>query len=174
MSESSEWVDTTSNTTAKTSTTSDNITDKTSTTNNLEETTQDNPHSLTHKSPDNPSPVNFDERPLPHRNNDSENKPIIGIKPKDSVYILIKDGRVICFSTSRADMKRMVAFYKRQIYDEYKDSKLSSEFDNDTLCIYERSSTFIFNYNNLISTFKILKVPHYRTRMFHEKENRND
>lgn len=157
-SEINEWIDTT-------------------TTTNTTTTVQNNevslPKSLVENSSNSETNIDdipFDERPLPSPKQIVKRKipkSITFIKPRDSIYVLLKDDTTVCFSTNKKDIIRMIQIYKTQITRINK--KLFSVVEGNVLNIYERNN-FIFNYNRLISSLKIVKIPHFRTQMFVEKE----
>ena len=156
-SEINEWIDTT--TTSNTTTVQNNEVSL--------------PKSLVENSSNSETNIDaipFDERPLPSPKQIVKRKipkSITFIKPRDSIYVLLKDDTTVCFSTNKKDIIRMIRFYKTQITRINK--KLFSVVEDNVLNIYERNN-FIFNYNRLISSLKIVKIPHFRTQMFVEKE----
>lgn len=148
------------------------------------------PSVLTHSLVYDNSSIPFDERPLPLpkpetirpdvSNKNTQSQCVMEFNnTKDYVYVLLKfgtdvtDGNILCFSPNRSDMIKMFQFYKSQIISAYSctgSERIYTDVNRNTLNIYFRNSNFFFNYDKLLASFKIVKVPHFRTQMFHEKE----
>lgn len=97
------------------------------------------------------------------------------IEPKPSyIYMLIKDGYInFCFSEKKSDLIRTIKIYKDYITTKYMtigSNHIFGSVNGNSYCIYERNSNFIFNYDSLITSFHIIKVPHFRTEIFSQKQ----
>ena len=96
------------------------------------------------------------------------------IEPKSShIYILVKDGyKNICFSPNKHDLFRMIKTYKADIilkYNAMGSHNIFSDVCVDIYSIYERCSNFLFSYDSLITSFHIIKVPHFRTELLKDR-----
>lgn len=121
---------------------------------------------------DSPSELPFDERPLPlPKERRKLNTSLTFIEPNDSVYVIQRNGRVLCFAPTKDEIFRMLTFYKDQLFNRYTRTgvKLFTELQNDTLNVYEQNAFWLFSYSSLVASFKVLKVSHFRTQMFLEK-----
>jgi hypothetical protein len=93
----------------------------------------------------------------------------------DYIYVLSHDNKVICFSATKCDLLRALHVYKSNymikseifIWEEkHETTKKDIIFVN----VYERNPNFLFSYDRLVASFNIMKIPHFRTRIFNPTE----
>ena len=115
----------------------------------------------------------FDDRPLPPPKPEQpklpKSKSLTFIKPRDSIYVLLRDDEVVCFCATIQEATRTIKFYKDQLVKQYPSSLFTVASNRNAVNVYERRSNFFFNYDQLFTSFKIQKVPHCRTKIFDEK-----
>jgi hypothetical protein len=111
------------------------------------------------------------------KEDEKNNSVITVIDPKPShVYILIKDNYInICFSPNINDIYRMIKLYTDETvlkYNSHGSKYIYSDVsDGGTIYnIYEQNSNFLFSYDSLITSFSIIKVPHFRNELLNRKE----
>ncbi len=101
------------------------------------------------------------------------------IKPKDSIYLLLKDNaNIICFSDKREDMVKMLNFIKTQYtighyfsFNGIDDNGIDEKSDELSLDVYIRyNCLFLTRYDHLAAKYQVIEVPHYLVSMFNQKK----
>lgn len=114
--------------------------------------------------------TSHDDIPLPLPKSES----ITIKKPQDDqLYLIIKDGSVMCFCPSMTDTLRMMRFYESRVKSQCLKigyDRVFSEVKGSSINIYERSSNFLISYDRLVSSIKFVKVNHFRSQMLIERQ----
>lgn len=151
---------------------SDNNFDKTTNTETEEESSESNTDTSvtneTENSASSASSQNNQNISKSKIDNNSENVLNNNNQPKSSIYLLLQDGRIICFSEKKDNLLKVIRKKINNMRIENITNKISCFVSNNRYEIYRSYNNFLINYDTLISSFRIEEVDHYRMMLYRD------